>query len=122
MKKCPSSLFEIYKFIIAFAKKYSVARNECTLPLISNKSLADESLCSVSFSSDGIGKIIKNYASNKAHVHMINICMVTFCDTGIGKILRAILENCLLRVTFFSEQKKLIKKDNSYSQRVTNKL
>ena len=120
MKKCPSSLFEIYKFIIAFAKKYSVARNECTLPLISNKSLADESLCSVSFSSDGIGKIIKNYASNQ--VHMINICMVTFCDTGIGKTLQAILENSLLRVTFFFEQKKLIKKDNSYSQRVANKL
>ena len=69
--------------------------------------MTDNRLSSVSFSQDGIAKIIQNLDPNKAHGHdNISIRMLKICGSSIYKPLEMIFKQCIETGVFPSEWKK----------------
>ena len=69
--------------------------------------LTDNRLSCVSFSQDGIAKIIQNLDPNKDHGHdNISIRMLKICGSSIYKPLEMIFKQCIETGVFPSEWKK----------------
>ena len=70
-------------------------------------SLIDKSLSNISFTDNGLGKIIKCLDPNKDHGHdMMSMRMLTICGDSIYKALRIIFRDSLDQGTFLYAEKK----------------
>ena len=89
-----------------FAKQCSLIKNSSKLPSHLHY-LTDNRLSSVSFSQDGIAKIIQNLDPNKAHgSDNVSIRMLKICGSSIYKPLEMIFKQCIETSVFPSEWKK----------------
>ena len=89
-----------------FAKQCSLTKNSSKLPLHLHY-LTDNRLSSVSFSQDGIAKIIQNLDPNKAHgSDNVSIRMLKICGSSIYKPLEMIFKQCIETSVFLSGWKK----------------
>ena len=103
-------------FNIFFSKQCSLIPDNDCLPADVNY-VTDDYLSTVTFSVKGIGKIIQNLDSNKAHGHdNLSIYMLKICGDSICIPLQMIFKQALLTGVFPSEWKKgnivLIYKNN----------
>ena len=113
-----TSFFHENKFVTDFKEKSKLFNhvfvNQCCL--LSNNSvlptnlpqLTNKCLDSIHFSSSDIAKIISHLDPNKAHGHyMFSIRMIKLCGNSICKPLSIIFNDCLNRVNFLMNGKKL---------------
>ena len=83
-----------------FAHQCSLITNTNELPMNCD-SLIDKSLPNISFTDNGLGKIIKCLDPNKDHGHdMMSMRMLTICGDSIYKALRIIFRDSLDQGTF----------------------
>ena len=78
-----------------FAKQCTIINNGSSLPseLLHE---TDKALSNITFSSDGILKIIQNLGSERAHDHdRISIRMLKICGSSLCKPLKIIFKSCL---------------------------
>ena len=89
-----------------FAKQCTIVKNTSKLSTDSLKK-TNNCLSTISFTNDGIAKIIKQYDPNKAHSHVrISIPMSKICGDSTLKSLELMFKSCIESGKFLIEWKK----------------